>query len=283
MKVAVDILRSGGEPSLHVQREHALDMMLRCGSIEVGLRRSKMRRFTFQAGEMGLLPRHLERWVGIGNQERLVLSISDAALMATCGGVNGEIELRHQCRLVDTRVGALLAAVNAERMAGFPSGRLFLDSVEQALAVALVNSYALRPCSARTHRGGLGPARLRTIKEFVHAKVEEELTLHEMAQSVELSIAHFSRMFLKSTGETPHQFVLRHRIERAKEMLRAADVRILDVAIACGFKTQQHFARVFRRACGASPTEYRQNWQLRDPFAQQGTSNQRADLASIVQ
>jgi AraC family transcriptional regulator len=283
MKVAVDILGSAGAPYLQVEHEHSLDMMLRSGSIEVGLRRSKMRRVTFQAGEMGLLPRHLERWVGTGHQERLVLSISDAALMATCEGVNGEVELRHQCRLVDTRIGALLAAVNAERIAGFPSGRLFLDSVEQALAVALVGGYAVRPCSARTHRGGLGPARLRTIKEFVHAKMEEELTLQEMAQSVELSIAHFSRMFRKSTGETPHQFVLRHRIGRAKEMLRAADVRILDVAVACGFKTQQHFARVFRHLCGVSPTECRQNWQLRDPFAQQGTSNERADLASLVQ
>jgi len=112
----------------------------------------------------------------------------------------------------------------------------------------------------RTHRGGLGSARLRRIKEFVHAKMEDELTLCEMAQSVELSTAHFSRMFRKSTGESPHHFVLRHRVERAKEMLPAAEARVLDVAVACGFKTQQHFARVFRRMCGVSPTEYRQEF-----------------------
>ena len=64
-------------------------------------------------------------------------------------------------------------------------------------------------------------------------------------------------MFRKSTGETPHRFVLRNRIERAKEMLRVAEVRVLDVAVSCGFKTQQHFARVFRWKCGSSPTEYR--------------------------
>jgi AraC-like DNA-binding protein len=74
--------------------------------------------------------------------------------------------------------------------------------------------------------------------------MEGELTLCEMAQSVELSTAYFSRMFRKSTGESPHHFVLRHRVERAKEMLRAAEARVLDVAVACGFKTQQHFAGV---------------------------------------
>jgi non-specific serine/threonine protein kinase/serine/threonine-protein kinase len=60
--------------------------------------------------------------------------------------------------------------------------------------------------------------------------------------------------------ESPHHFVLRHRVERAKEMLRAAKTRVLDVAVACGFKTQQHFARVFRQMCRVSPTEYRQEF-----------------------
>ena len=67
-------------------------------------------------------------------------------------------------------------------------------------------------------------------------------------------------MFRQSTGQSPHQFVVRERIERAKEMLRAAEARVLDVAVACGFKTQQHFARVFRKICGASSTEYRQEF-----------------------
>ena len=104
---------------------------------------------------------------------------------------------------------------------------------------------------------------MRTIKQLVVAKMEDELTLIEMAQSVQLSTAHFSRMFRNSTGESPHQFVLRQRIERAKEMLRAAETRVLDVAVACGFKTQQHLARVFRRMCGASPTEYRHEFEKR--------------------
>jgi AraC family transcriptional regulator len=124
---------------------------------------------------------------------------------------------------------------------------------------------------------------VRKIKELVHAKMERELTLGEMAQSVGLSTAHFSRMFHKSVGETPHQFVLRRRIERSKEMLRARAVHVLDVAIACGFKTQQHFARVFRQMCGASPTEYRRQWWSRDPSDQHRSINQRIELGSPLQ
>ena len=257
MRVAVNELVPVPEPQMKVQHEQILAMFLRPGSMELGFRRSEMARLTYDAGQMLLCHRHMERWIRTDETQVLSLAISDTALRAAGDEESADTELRGVAQLVDPRVGALVEAVNAERIAGFPSGRLFLDSIEQALAVALVDGYALRRRSLRTHRGGLGPARLRTIKELVHSKMEDELTLIEMAQSVALSPAHFSRMFRKSTGETPHQFVLRNRIERAKEMLSAAEIRILDVAVACGFKTQQHFARVFRRICGASPAEYR--------------------------
>src|SRR5262249_7936490 len=120
--------------------------------------------------------------------------------------------------------------------------------------------HAVRNRPVQRYRGGLGAGRLRRIKELVHAKMEDDLSLAEMAQSVGLSTAHFARMFRRSTGETPHQFVTRQRLERAKTMLPAPDTRVLDVAVACGFKTQQHFAQVFRDFCRVSPTEYRQDF-----------------------
>jgi AraC family transcriptional regulator len=100
-------------------------------------------------------------------------------------------------------VGALATAVNADIVAGFPRGRLFLDCVEQALAVGLVEGHAVRPRSVPMYRGGLTPARLRRVTELVHAKIEGELILHEIAESADVSKAHFSQMFPKSAGESP--------------------------------------------------------------------------------
>ena len=257
MRVTVDELDPCPEPVLRVSHEQLLAMFLRPGSIEAGFRRSEMVRLTYSEGGMLLCHRYKERWFRTDELHILSLAISDEALKAACDDANGDTELRGVWQLVDPRVSALVAAVNAERIAGFPNGRLFLDSIEQALAVALVAGYAVRARTLRRYRGGLGPARLRTVTELVHAKMEDDLTLIEMAQSVELSPAHFARMFRKSTGESPHGFVLRQRIERAKKMLRDAETRVLDVAVACGFKTQQHFARVFRQICGVSPKEYR--------------------------
>ena len=137
MRVAVDMLAPAREPHVQVHDDNVVGMMLRPGFIEVGLQRSAIRRITFQAGEMGFFPRRMERWVGAGHQQRLLLGISDAALMAAREGMAGAVELRHWCKMVDARLAALVKAVNAERIAGFPSGRLFLDSIEQAISMSL--------------------------------------------------------------------------------------------------------------------------------------------------
>src|ERR1700723_1441204 len=247
-------------PRHWVRHDQAFAMMLRPGSIEWGEKRSALERFNYAACDLALCHRHEGEWVGLMNVQHLQLGISDEALMACSDGAYGEVELRPSRKFADPRLSAMVAAVHAEMVAGFPSGRLFLDSVEQAMAITLVNGHAVRHRPVQIYRGGLGSARLRRIRELVHAKMEDELSLDEMAQSVGLSTAHFARMFRKSTGQTPHQFVLRQRVERAKAMLRTPGARVLDVAVACGFKTQQHFAQVFCDVCGVSPTRYRQDF-----------------------
>src|SRR5215472_9377773 len=257
MKIEFVPPQSLTEPLHWIRPEQVLAMVLRPGSIKMGARRTELTEFCYVPGELILPHRHEGKWVGLMNASYLQLSISDAAMMAAS---DGEVELRMYRKFADPRLRALIAAVHAETLAGFPRGRLFLDSIEQEIAAALVTAHAVTRCPVQTLRGGLGSARLRKIKELIHAKMEGDLSLDEMAQSVALSTAHFARMFRKSTGETPHQFILRERVERAKTMLRAPDARILDVAIACGFKTQQHFAQVFRGVCKVSPTEYRQDF-----------------------
>ena len=170
-------------------------MMLRPGSIEWGEKRSALRKFTYAPSDLALCHRHEGEWVGLMNVQHLQLGISDAALLASSDGAYGEVELRYSRKFADNRLSAMVAAVHAEMVAGFPSGRLFLDSVEQAIAVALVSAHAVRHHLAQLYKGGLGSARLRRIKELVRAKLDDDLSLDEMKwESVGLSTAHFARM-----------------------------------------------------------------------------------------
>ncbi len=196
MRVELVPADSDTEPRHWVRHDQAFAMMLRPGSIEWGSKRSALEKFDYSAGDLALCHRHEGEWVGLMNVQHLQFGISDSALLASSDGAYGEVELHPSRKFADSRLSALVAAARAEMVAGFPSGRLFLDSVEQAMAITLVNGHAVRHRPVQIYRGGLGSARLRRIKELVHAKMEDDLSLDEMAQSVGLSTAHFARMCL---------------------------------------------------------------------------------------
>src|SRR5215813_64130 len=122
MRVAAEVRRLVNEPRLHVHKENALGMLLRPGSMEFGPRRSSLKWTTFNAGEMGLCTPHSEQWIGTADMEHLIVSVSDAALAAACEGTGESVELQPRWKMTDARLSSLLAAVNSERVAGFPSG-----------------------------------------------------------------------------------------------------------------------------------------------------------------
>ena len=188
MKVELVHPESVTEPRHWVRHDQAFAMMLRPGSIEWGSKRTTLEKFKYAPGDLALCDRHVGEWVGLMNVTHLQLGISDAGLMASSDGAYGEVALRASRKFGNPRLSALVAAAHAEMVAGFPSGRLFMDSVEQAMAVSLVKDHAVRHRPVEMYRGGLGSARLRRIKELVHVKMEDDLSLDEMAQSVGLRV-----------------------------------------------------------------------------------------------
>src|ERR1700752_3561923 len=159
MKVELFPPDSVTEPRHWVRHDQAFAMMEGPGSIEWGSKRSALEKFDYTAGDLALCDRHVGEWVGLMNVSHLQLGIFDAALMACSDGAYGEVELRASRKFADPRLSAMVAAVHEKMGAGFPSGRLFPDSVEQAMALTLVNGHAVRHRPVPIHRGGLGPAR----------------------------------------------------------------------------------------------------------------------------
>jgi len=104
---------------------------------------------------------------------------------------------------------------------------------------------------------GLHPWRLRRVVDYMHDNIQGPVTLEDLADCCGLSVSHFSHLFRVSMRISPHQYMLRLRVEHCKELLRKPDLSILEVALAAGFQNQQHFATVFRRFTGMSPSVYR--------------------------
>jgi AraC-like DNA-binding protein len=109
-------------------------------------------------------------------------------------------------------------------------------------------------------KGGLAAASLNRVIQKIEDELTEGLSLSQLAQVAGLSVPHFCRAFKQSVGRSPYDFIIRRRIERAKEYLRGSDMTITDIALSCGFSSSSHFSNTFRREAAASPLEYRAAW-----------------------
>lgn len=133
---------------------------------------------------------------------------------------------------------------------------LYADTLAHALAAHLVHRHSSRTRHAPPPASG-SPAALRRAVEFIEANLSQPLPLHDIAQAAGLTPLYFIRAFRRRHGETPHQYVLRRRVERAEQMIQASDLTNAEIALATGFSSQSHFCTVFRKIVGMTPTAYR--------------------------
>jgi AraC-like DNA-binding protein len=102
---------------------------------------------------------------------------------------------------------------------------------------------------------------LRRAKDRIDCDFAERLDVAALAREAHASRAHFIRSFKKTFGETPHRYLQRRRIERAKELLRGTPLSVTEVSVAVGFRSLGSFSTVFRKLVGEPPGEYARRWR----------------------
>jgi AraC family transcriptional regulator len=135
---------------------------------------------------------------------------------------------------------------------------LYADQIAQTLASRLIYR-GLSP-SRRSPVGGPGAfsgRQMKLLSEYISENIEGRILIQDLADLVGYSPSHFTRTFSKTTGTSPYQFVLNMRIEASKNLLQASDRPIIDIALDCGFASQEHFSRAFRKYSGSTPMSYR--------------------------
>lgn len=152
---------------------------------------------------------------------------------------------------------ALLAELESEGL----SGRLYAESLGNVLAVHLLRHYTAAGAGAQRFTGGLSGQKLRRVMAFIADNCESDLSLAELARVAGMSTFHFAREFKRTTGTTPHQCVIKFRVERAKSLLTESGMPLAEVSTLAGFSHQSHFTRLFRRLTGTTPHSYRLMFQ----------------------
>jgi len=156
---------------------------------------------------------------------------------------------------------------------------LAVHSLDGELAQEIVNAYLSATLAPIEVVGGLPPRRLHRVFSHIRENIGRDLSVTELAQVVGMSQYYFSKLFKMSTGTTPHQYVMRQRVERAQELLRETQAPLAEVATQVGFETQSHFTSVFRKLVGTTPKQYREMHQSGSAGQEQSGEHKTATAA----
>ena len=139
-----------------------------------------------------------------------------------------------------------------------PQGTLYAETAVTFLAMHLVrNLSTVTPLLKEIRRGGLPASRLHRACDYMMSRLAEDISLHEVAASVQLSTGHFATAFKQSLGVAPHAWLRRQRIEQAKTLLRDPNLDLTQIAIILGYANQSSFGVAFKRETGLSPMQWR--------------------------
>ncbi len=144
----------------------------------------------------------------------------------------------------------------AQHTVGIAFDRMFILISVQGDGAPSIDQPELLPPPAR-RRTPLQKWRLKRVFVHVDGHLARRITLADMAAAAGLTRMHFAAQFRAAMGMRPHDFVLRRRIDRARELLGDPERTLVDVALSVGFQTQAHFTTVFKRFAGETPHRWR--------------------------
>ena len=224
--------------------------------------RGRWRRADYRAGAVGVTaPGNVSvlRWQATSAQpmESLHLYLSEDLLETTAAELGDgawPLRLPDALSLDDDLVTAAARAAGRALRHRAPS--LYADAIAQMLVTHVLYGPAAGPATA-SEPGALGETLIRRVTGYMHEHLHEDVRLDELAAQANLSKYHLLRSFAKSTGLTPHRYLVDLRMGRAAELLRDTRQPVTQIATACGYTSPGQFAAAFRRRYGMPPTQFR--------------------------
>ena len=157
----------------------------------------------------------------------------------------------------DSQLHHIAMLLLAELQSDSIMGQLYVESLTQVLVIHLLRHYSTFTQPITFEDRSLTHTRLQQALEYVHAHLDRDLSLAEIAGVVNISPTYFANLFKGATGISPHQYVVQQRVEWAKFLLLKTNLSIADIALQVGFSNQSHLTRHFKRLIGVTPKQVR--------------------------
>ena len=171
-----------------------------------------------------------------------------------------KVSLRYDGGFHDVTIEQIAWMVRREMLDPAPAGRLLVDSLATALGIHVLRRHSNlvpEPKSLPAVRGALDARRQRRVMDYIDSHLGEDLSISVLANEACLSPFHFARAFKAATGTAPHRYVTDRRIGYAKSLIGEGRLSLAEIAAICGFSSQSHLTRWFKRLAGTTPAEYR--------------------------
>jgi AraC family transcriptional regulator len=216
------------------------------------------------AGDALLLDPGLMASATVRDTEYLTLTISPS-LMLDCAartrlvGAGASVSFRTSVVEQDERLARLARDLAGELVQEEAGQEMVIGALMEQLVIHLLrhHSNVRREDVLELSRVGLVDRRIRRAIELMHAHLDHELPLEEIAAAAYLSPFHFARLFKKLTGASPHAYLASLRATRAQTLLAETDLSISEVSTRVGYSSSSHFTKAFRQATGLTPRAFR--------------------------
>jgi AraC family transcriptional regulator len=216
------------------------------------------------AGGALLLNPGLTASATIRNTEYLTLTISpsfvlDCAARTRLVSAGASVSFRTSVVEQDKRLAHLARDLAVELMQEEAGQEMVIAALMEQLVINLLRHYSnvRRSDELELSRVGLVDRRIRRAIELMHAHLDHELPLEEIAAAAYLSPFHFARLFKKLTGASPHAYLATLRATRAQTLLAETDLSISEISARVGYSSPSHFTKTFRQATGLTPRAFR--------------------------
>ncbi|ASC70617.1 DNA-binding response regulator [Halomicronema hongdechloris C2206] len=186
-------------------------------------------------------------------QDSFVRHVAGETLEQNCD----RIELVPTLQTRDPHIDAIATMLLSELQRESFGSQLYVESLANVLAVHLLRHHTTTRAPLPVYAGGLPQRQLLQVSDYIDAHLGSAITLAELAELVDISQFHFGRLFKRSLGLSPYQYLLQQRVERAKTLLKRTDKPIVAIALECGFNSHSHLGRKFRQLTGMTPKAYR--------------------------
>lgn len=244
----------------HCFSQHFLTIHLNQKAVEKQRRLGgQVQRDRFRHGDICITPAKAPVSVQLHDASEIVCLYLEPALLSQMAAdvVQGDrLEVVPQFKLNDPLIYQLAMALKANIATKGVWDRLYAESMATALSAHLLQNYSVQQAKPQPS-SGLSPKQLRQVTDYIAAHSAQNISLTTLAQTAQMSPYHFSRLFKRATGFTPHQYLLRQRTARAKRLLKTSSLSVAAIAAQVGFADQSHLARHFKRHMGVSPSQFR--------------------------